>query len=239
MAMLGSFLYTILIWPIELLIGSSLHLTFQITQSYGLAIIGVSVLVSTLLIPMYRFAEKLQRQEREIQAVLRPKIAALQATYKGGDLYERMNDVYKQHHYHPLHAARASLGVMIQIPFFIAAYRFLATHEPLQGQAFLMIADLGKPDALLALGALSVNVLPLLMTLFNVLAARVYAKDVPAGEMLQMYMVAAMFLVLLYGSPAGLLLYWTCNNLYTLVRNLITAREATISDIKSQEAEPA
>ncbi|MBP5465061.1 MAG: hypothetical protein J6Y13_07840, partial [Treponema sp.] len=36
----------------------------------------------------------------------------------------------------------------------------------------------------------------------------------------QLHLMTALFLVLLYNSPAGLVLYWTCNNLFSLVKNI-------------------
>lgn len=225
MSFIGNALHTVLIWPIELLLAWCLYVFHLGTQSYGLAIIGVSAVVSTLTLPLYRYADGLQRKERAIQATLAPKIQELQKRYKGGELYEAMNVVYKEHNYHPIHASRASLGVMIQIPFFLAAYNFLAGFEPLRGQGFLVIADLGQPDALLALGGVTLNVLPVLMTVFNLLAGVVASRQAASGEKFQMWLIAAAFLILLYGAPAGLLLYWTCNNLYSLARNTIIAKK--------------
>ena len=47
---------------------------------------------------------------------------------------------------------RSSFGLLIQVPFFIAAYAYLSHLEVLRGTSFLFIRDLGAPDALLKLG---------------------------------------------------------------------------------------
>jgi membrane protein insertase Oxa1/YidC/SpoIIIJ len=95
-------------------------------------------------------------------------------------------------------------------------YRYLSGLQDLTGQAFGPIADLSRADGLLG-GA---NLLPLLMTAINAAAVFSYVED--RAKRLQALALAAIFLVLLYGSPAGLVLYWTTNNLFSLLRNLVT-----------------
>ena len=57
------------------------------------------------------------------------------------------------------------------------------------------------------------------MTAINAAAVLAYVED--RGKRLQGLVLGAIFLVLLYNSPAGLVLYWTTNNLFSLARNLI------------------
>jgi hypothetical protein len=57
------------------------------------------------------------------------------------------------------------------------------------------------------------------MTLVNAVSGTVYSKGLPAKDRIQLYGMAALFLVLLYNSPSGLVLYWTCNNIFSLGKN--------------------
>jgi hypothetical protein len=59
------------------------------------------------------------------------------------------------------------------------------------------------------------------MTLINCAAGAVYTKGLPVKEKVQIYGMALVFLVLLYNSPAGLVLYWTMNNVFSLVKNFL------------------
>jgi hypothetical protein len=120
-----------------------------------------------------------------------------------------------------VYALRSSLGVAIQIPFFIAAYHFIANLAQLQNTSFLFINDLSRPDAAFQTGNVTLNILPVIMTALNVVAGAVYAKGFPAKEKIQLYGMAAVFLALLYNSPAGLVLYWTCNNVFSLIKNIL------------------
>jgi hypothetical protein len=61
------------------------------------------------------------------------------------------------------------------------------------------------------------------MTLINIVAGVIYTKGFPLKEKIQLYGMATVFLVLLYNSPAGLVLYWTLNNVFSLLKNLYYA----------------
>ena len=60
------------------------------------------------------------------------------------------------------------------------------------------------------------------MTGINLVSSMIYTKGAPLKTRIQLYVMAAVFLVLLYSSPAGLTLYWTLNNLFSLLKNIIT-----------------
>ncbi|MDR1222264.1 MAG: membrane protein insertase YidC [Tannerella sp.] len=213
--------YTIIISPILQIIEFVFVFAERLFDNYGYSIFAVSLAISLLCLPIYAVAEKWQQVERDIQKKLKPKAAKIKAAFSGDERYMLMSAYYRQHHYHPVYALRGSFGLLFQIPFFIAAYTFLSHQDVLKGLPFLFIADLGSPDGLFALSpALHINILPVLMTLVNIISATVYTKDAPLRDNIQLYGMAALFLVLLYNAPAALTLYWTCNNVFSLVKNL-------------------
>ena len=215
-----SALYTIIISPLEHIIEFIYSLFFFVAKNPGLAIIGVSVGVTLFCLPLYAVAEKWQQRERDIQQKLKPKVDKIKKVFKGDEQYMILSTYYRQNNYHPIYALRSSFGLLIQIPFFIAAYNFLSHLQSLNGVSFLFIKDLGTPDGLIKIGNFSINFLPILMTLINCIAGAVYTKGLPVKEKLQLYGMALVFLVLLYTSPAGLVLYWTMNNVFSLVKNI-------------------
>ena len=215
-----SFLYSIIIYPITQVIEACYTLCMRILHEPGFAIIGISVVVTLLCLPLYAIAEKWQEIERETKKKLQPKVDKINAVFKGDERYMILSTYYKQNHYHPIFALRSSISLLIQIPFFIAAYSFLSKLEALQGQTFLFIKDLGQQDALIKFGSLHLNLLPILMTIINCVAGAIYTKGFPIKEKLQLYGMALVFLVLLYTSPSGLVLYWTMNNVFSLVKNI-------------------
>jgi YidC/Oxa1 family membrane protein insertase len=225
-------LYAILIEPLVQII-EIIFMIFNRMLNAGLAVVAVSLVVSLLTHPFYMMAEKWQKVERDDRARLAPKLEKIKAVFSGDERHLITTAYYRQNHYHPLYSLRNSIGLVIQIPFFMAAYMCLSNLQVLQGQSFLFIKNLGAPDALIPLWG-GINLLPIVMTLINCFSAAVYTgdrrKDMArsgkttrstklAGGAGQLYLMAAVFLVLLYNSPSGLVLYWTCNNLFSLVRN--------------------
>ena len=213
-------LYNIILSPITQIIESSYKLFFHLFKNTGLSIIGVSLTVTVLCLPLYIVAEGWQDTERDIQQKMKGGISRIKKAFKGDEQYMMLSTYYKQHKYHPIMTLRSSFGILIQIPFFLAAYHTLASLPDLQGKSFLFISDMGKPDAIFSLGTFSVNVLPILMTTINCVSGAIYSKGHGIREKIQIYGMAIIFLVLLYDSPAGLVVYWTMNNILSLVKNI-------------------
>jgi YidC/Oxa1 family membrane protein insertase len=177
--------------------------------------------VSVFTLPLYFAAEKWQRLERDTQKRFGPKIAKIKAVFKGDEQYLVLSAYYRQNHYHPVYALRSTFGLLIQIPFFIAAYSCLSNMAQLRGASFFFIRDLGSPDGLFHFGGFSVNFLPVLMTLINCAAGAIYTRGFQTKEKIQLYGMAGIFLILLYHSPSGLVLYWTANNVFSLAKNIL------------------
>jgi YidC/Oxa1 family membrane protein insertase len=191
-----------------------------IFENPGIAIVFVSVAVTILSLPLYIVAEKWQQIERETIKKLKPKIDKIKKCFKGDEQYFVLSAYYRQNHYHPAFALRNSFGILVQIPFFIAAYNFLANLMSIRGEHFLFIENLGVPDRFLTIGSFGINVLPVLMTVINVVSSAIYTKNLPLRDKIQLYAVAGVFLILLYNSPSGLVLYWTMNNILSLIKNI-------------------
>lgn len=217
---MGSFLYNIIVYPIELLVELLFVFFFKAFDNIGIAIAAISVLISLLSLPLYNRAEAIQKKERDQRIRLQPGIDRIKAVFKGDEQYMILSTFYKQNKYHPAYTLRSSISLLIQVPFFIAAYNFLSHLTHLQGQSFIFIQDLGKPDGLFQFGSVTINILPLLMTLINIVAGAIYTKGFPMRDKLQLYGMAGLFLVLLYQSPAGLVYYWTLNNCISLIKNI-------------------
>lgn len=217
---MANVLYTLIIYPLTLIIETSYTFVNELFDNVGIAVIGVSVAVSLLCLPLYIVAEAWQDIERKKQKQMEAGIARIKKTFKGDEQYMILTTFYRQNHYHPLMALRSSFGLLIQVPFFIAAYSFLSNMPALQGQAFAFIKDMGKPDALFYIGSFPINILPIAMTAINIAGSAVYTRGFKFKEKLPIYAMALIFLAILYDSPAGLVLYWTMNNVFSLVKNI-------------------
>ena len=217
---LGEILYTVILYPLVQIIEIAFMLFDKLFDNTGIAIMGVSFVVTVLCLPLYIVAERWQQLERDTQARLKGGVERIKAVFKGDEQYMILSTYYRQNHYHPMMALRSSFGLLIQVPFFMAAYSCLSSLPALQGESFLFIRNMGEADALFSIGSFTVNILPIAMTAINIVAGAIYTKGFPFKEKAQIYGMALLFLVLLYNSPAGLVLYWTMNNIFSLVKNI-------------------
>ncbi len=137
------------IFPIAKLIECAYLAFYEIFSSQGISIIGLSAVVSLATLPLYVVAESWQEKERDIQSKMEHGIQRIKKTFKGDERYMLLSTFYKQHKYHPIMALRSSFGLLIQIPFFLAAYSFLSNLEAIKGARFFLIENLGAPDQLI------------------------------------------------------------------------------------------
>lgn len=196
--------------------------SYSVTGNYGLSIILLSFAVSTALLPIFIFIEKAKKKDDTVKSKMKPLIAEIKRCYKGQERYYYIKTINRQYNYSTLRALIPILSLLLQIPFFIAAYQFLENYDPLNGVSFLFINDLNSPDGLLG----AVNILPILMTVINLLTAYFYTRNGDVSERKQMTIVAGIFLLLLFKLPSGLVLYWTMNNFFSFLRLFITNPEA-------------
>ena len=214
-------LYTFFIAPLELFMTTVLDWGYGLFASYGWSIVLMSLVVNTVILPIYNKAEGWQEEERAVKKSFEATEAMIKRTFKGQERFAMLTTMRRQAGYSSKLALRSSLGFFLQIPFFIAAYHLLSNMTVLKGVAFGPIADLGAADGLIAVGDWHINALPLIMTAVNLLSAFVYTARLTKQDKIQLYGLSALFLVLLYTSPAALTFYWTLNNVYSLGKNIV------------------
>ena len=191
-----NFFFTMVITPIIQILEFFYSLFFELTDNAGIAVIGLSFVVTLCTLPLYMVAEKWEETERNKQKAMKPVIDNIKSVFKGDEQYMIISTYYRQNHYHPLMTLRSSFSLLIQIPFFISAYSFLSGLESLKGVHFLFIKDFGNPDAALHIGNFSINVLPVLMTLINITSGAIYSKGHGLREKIQIFGCASVFLIL-------------------------------------------
>ena len=215
------FFYQLIISPITLMLQGVYSLAFHFLQSCGASIFPLSLVVNLLLLPFYKRADAIQKEERDRQKAMEPFVDHIKKTFKGDERYMMLQTFYRQHNYKPVYALRSSVALLLEVPFFIAAFHFLSNLQDMKFADFGILKNLGSPDALISVGSIHINVLPVLMTVINIISSEIYAKGMKFKEKLQLHGMALIFLVLLYNSPSGLVLYWTLNNVFSLVKNIV------------------
>lgn len=208
------------IGPLKLVFETIFSIANRIMGHPGLAIIALSLVMNVLVLPLYRQADAMQEKARDTDAKLRDGVAHIKKAFSGDERMMILQTYYRQNHYRPTDALSGSVSLLLEIPFFMAAYQFLSHAEILNGVALGPIRDLGAPDGLLVIGGLAINLLPIIMTAVNCVSSVLYLKGFPLKTKIQLYGMALFFLVFLYDSPSGLVFYWTLNNLFSLGKTI-------------------
>ena len=217
---IGDILSTLLLGPLKLIFEFIFFFANKLTGHAGLSVIALSMMVNLLLMPLYKRADAMQKEARDTEAKLHDVVNHIKKTFSGDERMMILQAYYRQNNYKPTDALNGSVSLLLQIPFFMAAYQFLSGLSLLEGVSLGPIADLSVPDAMIVMGGMTINALPVIMTLVNVISSAMYLKGFPLKTKIQLYGMAAFFLVFLYDSPSGLVLYWTMNNLFSLVKTL-------------------
>lgn len=208
----------IILSPFTTIIKFLFGLFLSVTQNPAFSTILLSVAISILLFPLFAYIERLKQRQNILQQAMRDEIDEINAVYKGLERYCYTKEIHKIHGYSSATALVPSLGLLVQIPFLLAAYYYLSGFTGFQGAGFLYVSDLSQADTICHLGRVPINLLPFLMTAVNIYSGWLYGRDGKPSERYQYMAVALVFLVLLYNAAASVLLYWTLSNILALVR---------------------
>jgi YidC/Oxa1 family membrane protein insertase len=200
------FLSQPLFWLMELIHGA--------LGNWGLAIIGITILVKGVMYPL----TKKQYESMAKMRNLKPKIDELQARYK--DNREKMGpammELYRKEKVNPMGGC---LPMLIQMPIFLALYwMFAESVELRQAPFFLWIQDLSAADPFYVLPVLYI----LSMYAMQKLTPMTVTDPMQQKIMLWMPVVFGVFFVIF---PAGLVLYWVVSNLLSLAQMVYIYRD--------------
>lgn len=177
-----------------------------VVGNWGWAIIILTILIKMVFYPLSAASHKSMANMRKMT----PRIKTLKERY--GDDKQKLNQammkLYKEEKINPLGGC---LPVLIQIPVFIALYwALLESVELRQAPWILWIKDLSAPDPYF--------VLPVLMGVSMLVQQMIsmVAMDPMQKKIMMAMPVVFMFFFLFF--PAGLVLYWTVNNLLTIAQ---------------------
>ncbi len=211
---------TLLFKPLQLVFEVIYMIAYRVIDNPGLAIIVLSLVMNFLVLPLYKRADAMQEEERDMEIKLRRGVSHIKKTFSGDERMMMLQTYYRQNNYKPTYVLRGAVSLFLEIPFFIAAYRFLSGLELLGGVSFGPIADLGKPDGMLVIAGRAFNILPVIMTAINLISCMIFTKGSSLKQKIQLYAMAVFFLVFLYSSPSGLVFYWTLNNTFSLIKTI-------------------
>ena len=198
--------------------------------SYGWAIIFITIIIKLLFWPLTAASTRSMKR----MASLQPQMKELQAKYKDdpAKMNKKMMEFWKEHKVNPMGGC---LPMLLQMPVFIGFFYMIRTAIELRGASFLWVADLSKPDTLFIIPGVNFpfNLLPLLMGVTMLWQSHLTPPSPGMDPMQQKMMryMPLMFLFILYNYSAGLALYWTVQNLLSILQTKLTRTVAPAASI--------
>ena len=218
-----------------------LELIFGLVGNFGVAILTVTLFVRLLLFPLAQKSyesmtrmKKLQKPMEEIRARYKDDPAKLQQETMALYQKEKVNPV------------AGCLPLLLQIPVFLAFYKVLSvTIEMRHAPFFGYIRDLSAPDPHTILnlfglipwdvastpvigGVAALVHLGFLPLLYGFTMWLTTAMNPPAPDPVQQrvfQLMPIMFTFIMAGFPAGLLIYWTFSNVFSIFQQYVNMRK--------------
>lgn len=185
--------------------------------SYAASIIILTILIKSFLWPVQNKATNEMRK----MALLSPKMTEMREKFK--DDPQKMNQevmkLYKEYGVNPLSGC---LPMLIQIPIFFGFYSMLGTAIELRNSSFLWVHDLSQPDTIAHVLGFPINVLPIVMAGTMVWQMIITPKTGDAMQQRIFYFMPIIFLAFCYNYASGLALYWTTQNIFSIVQLYLT-----------------
>ena len=211
---------------------------FRLLGNYGLAIIAVTICIRLVFFPLANFSFKSMGKMK----LLAPEMARLKELHKDDKmkLQQAMMALYKKEKVNPMSGC---LPILVQIPVFFAFYKILFVtlemrHMPFYG----WIHDLSDrdPTSLFNLfglipwdppSFLLIGAWPIAMGVSMFIQQKLNPAP-PDPIQAKIFMFFPLFLtVILAPFASGLVIYWTFNNIFTMIQQVIVQRKMTVKTI--------
>ena len=185
----------------------------RVTHSFAWAIIILTILIKLALWPIQNKATSSMKRMQ----LLSPKMTELREKYKDDPtkMNEELMKLYKQYGVNPFGGC---LPMFVQIPVFFGFYSMLGSAIELRNSHFLWIHDLSQPDTLGHFMGFPINLLPIIMAGTMVWQMAISPKSGDATQQRMMYFMPIIFLTFCYNYASGLALYWTTQNIFSIVQ---------------------
>jgi YidC/Oxa1 family membrane protein insertase len=194
---------------------NALNTLHSFLGNYAAAILALTTIVKLSLWPLQNKATASMRQ----MAALSPRIQELREKYK--DDPTRMNqEVMKLYKEYGINPVGGCLPMLIQIPIFFGLFTMLRQAVELRGATFFWIKDLSQPDTVAHLPVVGwpINILPLIMAATSFWMTHLTPKSGDPTQQRMMMFMPIIFIVFCYNFAAALALYYTAQNLFTILQ---------------------
>ena len=203
---------------ISKLLLSFMYAIHSVVPSWGWSIVIMTICIKTLFWPLSAKASRSQKRMAKIQGPM----AELKEKYKDNPqkLQQETLKVFKENQVNPV---AGCLPMLVQMPIFLGLFYMLRSASELRHEPFLWVSDLSMPDTIMCIAGYPLNLLPLLMgiTMFFQMRMMPVSPTADPAQQKIFKFLPFIFLVFLYNFSSGLVLYWTVQNLLTIVQQKI------------------
>jgi len=211
---------------------------FKLTGNFGIAIVIITALIRLIFFPLANYSFKSMAKMK----ILQPEMVRLKELHKDDKvkLQQEMMALYKREKVNPVSGC---LPVLIQIPFFFAIYKMLyVTLEMRQQPFFGWIKDLSERDPTSIFNLfglipwdpptfLMIGAWPILMGISMFIQQKLNPTP-PDPIQAKIFMFFPIFLtIILAPFPAGLVVYWTVNNILTITQQWIIMKRTKVKTV--------
>jgi len=186
---------------------------------YAWCIIAITIIIKLLFWPLTAISTRSMKRMAELQ----PQMKAIQEKYKDDPAkgQQKTMEFMRENKVNPM---AGCLPMLVQFPVFIGFYTMLQSCMELRGEGFLWAHDLSQEDTVTYLFGFPVNPLPIIMAATMFWQAKLTPPSPGMDPMQQKIMkyMPMMFVVILYRFSAALTLYWTVQNLLTILQTKLT-----------------
>jgi YidC/Oxa1 family membrane protein insertase len=197
---------------------SFMYAIHSVIPSWGWSIVIMTICIKTLFWPLTSKASKSQKRMAQIQGPM----AEMKEKYKDNPqkIQQETLKLFKEHRVNPV---AGCLPMIIQMPIFLGLFYMLRTASELRHEPFLWVADLSLPDTQFEIGGFPINILPLIMgvTMFFQMSMMPVSPTADPAQQKIFKFLPFVFLVFLYNFASGLVVYWTMQNILTIIQQKI------------------
>ncbi len=186
-------------------------------MSYGWVLVIFGVTVRLLMWPLNQGAMRTSIKMQRIQ----PELTEVQKKYKSDPQKQQAEimRVYKEHGMSPFSSLSGCLPMLIPMPVFFALFFVFQNTIEFRGVPFLWLHDISLHDPY--------YILPIVMGLSMLLISWIGMRNAPPNPQakMMMYMMPAMFVLILFNTAAGLSIYYLTQNLASLPQQWLISNE--------------
>jgi YidC/Oxa1 family membrane protein insertase len=215
----------------------TLNFLYSIIPNYGIVIIIFAIFIKIILSPL---TMKSMKSMKEMQ-LLQPKIQKLKEEYEDEPqkLNKKTMELYQEYGINPMGGC---FPILLQMPILISMFTVIRSTIALRHAEFIFwITDLSSPDKLFTL-PFSIpfygqyfNLLPIIMVATQIVQQRLSGSSSNPQQKSMALIMPIVFFFIFNQFPSGLVLYYTCFNIFTVIQTKYFTPEPKLTKSKKKK----